>query len=390
MIGVGVIGAGYWGPKHIRNFGALPGARVAMVADLSEARLAPIRAQYRGVQTTTDHRHLLRARDVDAVVIATSVTTHARLAREALLAGKHVLVEKPLAASSAQCKDLIRLAAEHGRVLMVGHTFLYNPAVLVLRELVRSGEIGDVRYAYAQRLNLGLFQRDVHVLWDLAPHDVSILMYVLGTDPIAVAARGGAHVQAGVPDVAFMDLAFPHNVSAAVHVSWLDPNKVRRITLVGSKKMIVYDDVEPREKIRVYDRGIDVPPRPDRFGQLQLTYRDGDVYAPPVPDVEPLRLECEHFLDCIETGATPRTDGEQGLKVVRTLEMADVSLLHGGVMVSVATSGGAGEVAPGRNGAAANGAVLSGAAQNGFGGGHAVGESRRLELVHQEGSYAAG
>jgi predicted dehydrogenase len=330
---IGVIGAGYWGPKHIRNFNELPGARVAMVADLSEARLASIKAQYPNTRTTQAFEELLQAPDVDGVVIATPVSTHARLACEALRAGKHVLVEKPLAASSRECEELIQLAAERRRVLMVGHTFLYNPAVIMLRDIVAAGDIGQVYYVHAQWLNLGLFQRDINVLWDLAPHDLSILMYVLGAEPTAVAARGRAHVREAIEEVAYMDLAFPRGISASVHVSWLDPNKVRRITLVGSKKMVVYDDVEPLEKLRVYDKGIDLPEPTDNFGEFQLSYRHGAISIPPVPAHEPLRLECEHFLECINTGATPRTDGAQGLRVVQALEKAGESLVQGGIMI---------------------------------------------------------
>lgn len=348
MIEVGVIGAGYWGPKHIRNFNDLPGSHVRLVADLSEDRLAAVRQQYPSTRTTTDVRVLLDDSAIDAVIVATPVSTHARLARFALLAGKHVLVEKPLAASSDDCEDLIRLAAARGRVLAVGHTFLYNPAVLLLRELVTAGEIGQVYYAHAQRLNLGLFQRDINVLWDLAPHDLSILMFVLGADPIAVAARGHAHVRAGIEDVAYLDVMFPGGVSASVHASWLDPNKVRRLTLVGSKKMIVYDDVETLEKIRVYDKGVDVPSPTERFGEFQLSYRYGAISIPPVPGHEPLRLEGEHFLECIKTGFLPRTGGEQGLKVVQALEAASASLAHGGMLTELPNPAAAGGLAPRR------------------------------------------
>jgi predicted dehydrogenase len=342
VIGVGIIGAGYWGPKHVRVFNELPDAYAAMASDLSETRLGALRAQHLGLRTTTDYRELLRADDVDAVVVAVPVSGHARLAREALLAGKHVLVEKPLAASGADCEDLIRLAAERRRVLMVGHTYLYSPAVLMLRELVASGEIGEVHYAYAQRLNLGLFQRDINVLWDLAPHDLAILIHVLGADPTAVAARGYAHVRPGIEDVAHMDVEFPGGVSAALHASWLDPNKVRRLTLVGSKKMVVYDDVETLEKIRLYDKGLDFPPPTDSFGELQLSYRNGDISIPAVPGQEPLRLEGQHFVDCIGRGMTPRTNGAQGLRIVQALEAADASLARGGVMVPLPAPTGAG------------------------------------------------
>jgi predicted dehydrogenase len=335
-IGIGVIGAGYWGPKHVRNFQELAGARVVMVADLDERRLAAIQAQHPSVRMTTQYRYLLDSTEVDALVVATPVSTHAGLARQALLAGKHVLVEKPLAASSDEVEALIRLAERSRRVLMVGHTFLYNPAVRALRELVQSGELGQIYYVHAQRLNLGLFQRDVNVVWDLAPHDVSIFTYVLGANPIAVGAHGSAYVQPGIEDVAYLQVEYPDRVRGAVHVSWLDPNKVRRITVVGSKQMAVYDDVATLEKIRIYDKGVQAPPHTGSFGEFQLSYRYGAITIPHLPSMEPLRLECQHFLDCIQDGATPLTDGQHGLQVVRVLEAAQASLRSGGMMLPLA------------------------------------------------------
>jgi predicted dehydrogenase len=229
---------------------------------------------------------------------------------------------------------------------MVGHTFLFNPAVEALRTLVQEGELGDIYYAHAQRLNLGLFQRDINVLWDLAPHDVSILMYVLGAAPIAAGAHGAAYVQHGIEDVAYLNIAFPNRMSAAIHVSWLDPNKVRRITVVGSKKMAVYDDVQTLEKIRVYDRSVHAPPHTEEFGEFQLSYRYGSITIPHLPSTEPLRLEDEHFLECIRTGAAPITDGRQGLEVVRVLETAQASLSAGGTVLPVPGSGLGCPVAP--------------------------------------------
>ena len=336
MIGVGVLGAGYWGPKHIRNFQELPGARVTMVCDLDESRLAAVRHQHPGIHTTRAFHQLLSSPDVDAVVVATPVSTHASLAREALLAGKHVLVEKPIAGSSGEAEELIRLAKFSSRILMVGHTFLYNPAVRALRELVQTGELGQIYYAHAQRLNLGLFQLDANVMWDLAPHDLSILMYVLGTSPVAVGARGSAYVRSGIEDVAQLDVAFPNQVRAMIHVSWLDPNKVRRVTIVGSRKMAVYDDIQTLERVRVYDKGVEAPPHTDTFGEFQLSYRYGDITIPHLSSIEPLRLQCEHFLECIRSGASPLSDGEQGLTVVRALEAAQSSLASGGLMTPLA------------------------------------------------------
>ena len=326
MLGVGVLGAGYWGPKHIRNFNDLPGARTTMVADLDEHRLVSIQHQFPGTRTTTNYKHVLESADVDAVVVATPVSTHGDLAEEALRAGKHVLVEKPLARTSAEAEHLVKVAEAAGRVLMVGHTFLYNPAVTALRQLIRDGVLGDIYYINTQRLNLGLFQRDINVMWDLAPHDLSILMHILGTEPVAVSAVGSAYVRPGIEDVAYVNLEFANRVRAAIHVSWLDPNKVRRITVVGSKKMAVYDDVEALEKIRIYDKGVDQPAATTSFGDFQLSYRYGDIMIPHISVTEPLRLECEHFLHCIRQGAIPLSDGRQGVAVVRVLEAAQAAL----------------------------------------------------------------
>lgn len=327
---VGVLGAGYWGPKLVRNFQEIPDSDMEVVCDLREDRLAHIRELYPGVRTTTNHKDVLSS-DVDAVAVATPIPTHHRIAREALLAGKHVLVEKPMTANSEEAEDLLELADRLGLTLMVGHTFEYNPAVECLRELVSSGELGRIYYINATRVNLGIFQPDINVVWDLAPHDVSILMFVLGMPPVTVSARGAAYVQPRIHDVAYLTLHFPNEVLADVRVSWLDPCKTRRITVVGSKKMVVYDDVEPIEKIRVYDKGVDVPPYSDTLEEFRLSYRYGDITAPPISSVEPLRLECEHFLHCIRTGERPRSDGRDGLEVVRILEAATRSLLNGGM-----------------------------------------------------------
>jgi predicted dehydrogenase len=330
MIGVGVIGAGYWGPKHIRNFSSLPDAKMLCVADPDPTRLAAVQSQYPLLNLSTDFREVLARPDIDAVVVATPVTTHLTIAREALCARKHVLVEKPLAASEEEGQQLVDLASAMGCLLMVGHTFLYHPAVRALRDLVQHGDLGDIYYAHAQRLNLGLIQHDINVIWDLAPHDISILMYVLDADPRQVSARGHSHVRPGIEDVADLDLMFAGRVHASIHLSWLDPNKVRHITIVGSRKMAVYDDVQTLEKLRVYDKGVDAPPRESEFGQFQLSYRYGDITIPHLAGHEPLRLECNHFLECIKTGAIPLTDGHHGLKVVRVLESAQASLQQGG------------------------------------------------------------
>jgi predicted dehydrogenase len=311
----------------------MPNVQLTAVADTKPERLDFVRRHYPEVKVFSSHTQLLET-DVEAVVISTPIHTHHMLSKEAINAGKHVLVEKPLAASVSEAVELISLAKASGRLLMVGHTFLYNPAVQELRRLVGDGELGRIYYVDAARLNLGLFQRRANVIWDLAPHDISILMYVLGTTPVAVSARGSACVQDDVHDVAYLELLFESGVSAHVHVSWLDPAKVRRITVVGDRKMAVYNDVSLVEKIRVYDTGVGTP-MTNNFGEFQLSYRHGQVTIPYITWQEPLRLECEHFVECIRTGSDPRTDGMQGLAVVSVLEAASNSLQHGGRRVPI-------------------------------------------------------
>lgn len=332
-IKVGVIGCGYWGPQLIRNIHEMAGAELVGVADTKPERLEFVRRHYPEVKLFSSHTQLLDT-DVEAVVVSTPIHTHHMLAKEALSAGKHVMVEKPLAASVTESVELINIARARNLMVMVGHTFLYNPAVQELRRLVGDGELGRIYYVDAARLNLGLFQRRANVIWDLAPHDISILMYVLGMTPVAVSARGSMCVQDDVHDVAYLELLFETGVSAHVHVSWLDPAKVRRITVVGDKKMAVYNDVSLVEKIRVYDTGVESPVT-NTFGEFQLSYRHGQVTIPYITWQEPLRLECEHFVECIRTGADPRTDGMQGLAVVSVLEAASDSLMHGGRRVPV-------------------------------------------------------
>jgi predicted dehydrogenase len=335
---VGLVGFGYWGPKLMRNFSEMPEADLDWCVDRDEARLARVRASYPGVRTSQNLAEMLDS-DVEAVIIATPVRTHFQLARAALLAGKHVMVEKPLAATSAEAAELVELSDMVGVTLMVGHTFVYNPAVNVLRDMVASGEIGDIYYVDSARLNLGIFQRDINVIWDLAPHDLSILMHVLQAEPIAVSASGTASITPGVHDVAYLELRFPGDILAHVHVSWLDPCKVRRVTIVGSKKMVVCDDVATEEKVRIYDKGVNRPFETDRFTEFPMSYRYGGVSIPPIPFGEPLRLQCNHFTDCILNGTRPRTDGNAGLIVVRVLEQADRSLQNGGARQHLDVSG---------------------------------------------------
>jgi len=334
MTRIAVIGCGYWGAKHVRVLHELPGVELVVVADPSEARRAHIARTYPDVPTSSDYRDVLRRDDIQGVVLATPVSTHYRLAREALLAGKDVLVEKPLTDKTPQAYELCRLADRLERILMVGHTYMYHPGVEYLRTLVASGALGSIFYADAARLNLGLFQRDTDVIWDLAPHDLSVLLYVLGCEPESIRARGASHVGARRQiDVAFLDLMFPGSTLGNIRVSWLDPVKVRRITVVGSEKMVVFNDVLLDDKIRVYDRGVTLPHQTDDFNDFHLSYRYGDVTIPYIPAAEPLAVECAHFAECIRSRAVPRSDGWSGYQIVRLLEAAHQSLALDGASV---------------------------------------------------------
>ena len=330
---IGVIGCGYWGPNLVRNFHDLPSSKVVKICDLNPARLKPFVKKYPGVQLTTDYREILRDSTIDAVAVATPISTHYPIATQALKAGKHVLVEKPLAATAKQAEALTRLARQLNKILMVGHTFEYNPAVLKVAELLRAGEIGKLHYIDAVRVNLGLYQSDGwNVVWDLAPHDISIILLWAGELPERVSALGRSFVKAGVEDVAFIRLEFPDGVLAHLNVSWLAPSKIRRITAIGDKKMVVYDDLESVEKIKIADRGAHVDPTD--LG-VRVDYRVGDIVSPRIDVTEPLLQECLHFVDCIVQNRTPRTDGEKGVRVVRVLEAIDQSIKRNGAAVSV-------------------------------------------------------
>jgi len=326
---VGVIGCGYWGPNLLRNFVELPDVEVVAVADLDEGRRAAMTRRYPWLVATSNYQDFFSL-PIQAAVIATPPPTHYALAKDCLEHGLHVLVEKPITLNARDAEHLNELAERQGLVLMVGHTFEYNPAVRLMKEIIASGDLGDVYYIDTVRVNLGLFQDHLNVLWDLAPHDVSILRYVLGCSPVQVSACGAACIFPDVVDLAYLYLEFPNRVIAHVHVSWLDPCKVRRITVVGSKKMLVYDDVEPVEKVRIYDKGIEKPSYTHSYADFQLSYRNGDVLIPHLKLTEPLRIECQHFVESIVNGTTPLSSGRDGLEVVRTLEMADSSLRSNG------------------------------------------------------------
>ncbi len=334
MLTVGVIGCGYWGPNLIRNFINLKTAGVKICSDIDSGRLDHMKHLYPSLATTTDYRDLLKDESIDAVVIATPVSTHYAIAAEALEAGKHVFCEKPLTQSVEEGVKLVDLADEKGRTLMVGHTFIYTAAVNKLKDLINSGELGDILYMSTARVNLGLFQEDINVVWDLAPHDVSIMNYVLGTRPVAVSAVGHSYIQPDIQDVAFITMRYPGSILTNLHVSWLNPNKIRSTTVVGSKKMIVYDDISSIEKIRIYDKGVDVIPHYDTFGEFQLSYRYGDIHIPKLNEAEPLKIECQHFIDCIE-GAEPQSSGRHGLEVLIVLDAIDRSMKQNGAEIEI-------------------------------------------------------
>jgi len=315
----GVIGWGYWGPKIARNLNSLPLASVTMVADMDERRLASIVANQPWIRATTRVEEVLLA-DVDAVVIATPVRTHYELAKAALLHGKHVLVEKPLTASVAEAEDLIELAKTMDRTLMVGHTFEYSPAVNELRKMVQNGDLGKIYCVETERVNLGLFRNDINVIWDLAPHDISILLYLFGKAPERVKVQAHAHLQPHISDIAHLDLSFADEMTAHIHVSWLHPCKIRRVTIIGDARMVVYDDTNPAEMIKVYNKGADVHADP------VISYRYGAITIPHIDWIEPLRLECEDFAHAIRTGAQPRAHGGVGLAVVKVLAAAQEEL----------------------------------------------------------------
>ena len=304
-----------------------------MMCDTSEERLQHLKSLYPDVQRATNYEFMLNGIGLDAVVISTSVRWHYPMAKASLLAGKHTFIEKPMASSSQECEELIEIAQKKGLILMTGHTFLYSPVVRKIKEIVAQGDIGDIRYICARRLNLGLFQKDINVAWDLAPHDISIIQHIMGEAPIAVNCRGCAHITPGVEDVTMICLTFPKQRTAMIHNSWLDPRKIREMTIVGSKRMIVYDDVAPLEKIRVFDARVETPPHYDTFAEFQYAYHYGDVYVPYVKQEEPLRSECQHFLDCIKNGTTPLSGGKNGLELVRILEASSKSLRLGGAPV---------------------------------------------------------
>lgn len=335
-VNIGVIGCGYWGQNLVRTFSQLRSARLTAVAEVDQKRIAFVQEYYPRTTIHRGHKELLADPDIHAVVVALPAADHYAVGMEALAAGKHVFVEKPLALKSSEAQEMVSLAEKKSRVLMVGHTFEYNPAVRRVKEYIESGDLGEIYYIYSQRLNLGQVRRDVNVFWNLAPHDISIVLYWFGEEPESVSARGITVLQSGIEDVVFAILKFPSGRTAHLHTSWLDPNKIRKMTVVGSKKMIVYDDTSADARVQLFDKGVDRKNIGQNlgefkdFGEFQLIQRAGDLLIPKVDSSEPLRLECAHFVECVQTGARPQTDGQNGLRVVKILEAGEASLRGGG------------------------------------------------------------
>src|SRR6267154_792790 len=332
-ITVGVIGCGYWGPNLLRNFAENEAAELRWICDADEARLAAMRRRYPAAQTSNEYQKLLDDPNLDAIAVVTPVATHFQIARAALVAGKHLLVEKPLTATAAEAEELNDLAARNQRTLMVDHTFVYTGAVRKMKEIVSSGELGDLLYFDSVRINLGLFQKDINVLWDLAPHDLSIMDYLIDRQPDGLSAIGSCHIEPGIENIAYLMLHFPGDFIAHFHFNWLAPVKIRRTMIAGSSKMILYDDIEPTEKVRIYDKGVTT----NRVGadreadyQTLVSYRTGDVWAPKLDSTEALRHVVTEFLDSIRKRRPPLTDGQAGLRVVRLLEAAQQSIKAGG------------------------------------------------------------
>jgi len=328
------IGVGNWGKNLLRNFSALSNARVKMIAEMDETIRQRVQSTYPDIQAVAEAEKVISDNEVNAIVIATTPDTHYDLAKKALLAGKHVFVEKPMSLNARDGEELVRIAREQKKVLMVGHILEYHPGFLKMKELVDTGELGDIFYLYSTRVNLGVVRQHENALWSLAPHDISIALMLIQADPVKVVATGQSYLQNGIEDVVFTTIHFPDKKMAHLHVSWLDPHKIRKITVVGSKKMAVLDDMESSEKLRVYDKGVDFTEGYVDYNQ-SISLRMGDIHIPFVKMQEPLALECRHFVECIIEGKEPVSNGEDGLRVSKVLEAAQKSLMNGGIPVEI-------------------------------------------------------
>ena len=335
MLNVAVVGVGYWGPNMIRNFFAHPQTNVKTCCDLKEERLKFIQNSFPAVAVTNDYNTILKDAEIDLVVVCTPVFTHYEIAKAALNAGKHVLIEKPMTSTSAQSEELVELAEKKGLKVFVDHTFLFTGAVRKMKEVIDSGEIGDLYYFDSVRVNLGLFQHDVNVIWDLAPHDISIMQFLLSQKPECVMATGSDHLNNGLEDVAYLTVYYPNKLIAHIHANWLSPVKIRHTLLAGSKKMVVWDDTEPSEKIRIYDKGVEVIKTADQVYNMLIQYRTGDMYCPKLEAIEALKAEVGHIVDCIDNGKSSIISGEDGLMVVKILEASDQSIKNRGKEIRI-------------------------------------------------------
>jgi len=329
-----VIGLGYWGPNLVRNLYEKRLCDQIIACDLKQTNLEKIKNRYPSIETDKNINVILKRKDVDAVLIATPVSTHFKLGLESLKAGKHVFIEKPFTFTSEESRQLIQIAEEKKLTLMVGHTFEYSPPIIKIKDIIDKGELGEIYYISTSRVNLGLHQKDVSVIWDLAPHDFSMLFHWLNEEPIRISAMGKDYVQKNIPDVAFINMEFASGIVAHVQVSWLAPSKLRRTSIIGSEKMLVYDDTENIEKVKIYDKGVDYKD-PETFGEYQLSYRAGDVVSPRLDTYEPLHMEIKHFIECCNDNKIPKTDGYNGLRVVKALEAAEKSLRHNSTVVEI-------------------------------------------------------
>ena len=332
---IGVIGCGYWGPNLVRNFDSLDGCKVRKLCDSNKDRLNAMAALYPNLELTTQYSELMTDDGIDAIVIATPVRFHFEMALESLEAGKHTFVEKPMVSNMREGNILVETAQRQKLTLMAGHTFIYSAAVRKIKEIIDTGELGKIQYIAARRLNLGLFQKDINVAWDLAPHDISIINFVLSDMPESVNCQGKAHVNPEIEDITTISLNYSNGRYATIQSSWLDPNKVREMTFVGSKRMLVYDDLEPMEKIKIYDKHVEIPPHYETYGEFHYAYHYGDMRAPYIKQYEPLKRECQHFLDCIKSGEESESSGLEALRIVQILEAASASLNNGGGKVEL-------------------------------------------------------
>lgn len=335
MIKVAVIGVGYWGPNIVRNLSAHPDIDVQYCADLNNDRLKYIKGQYPAISMTKDYKEIMNNTNIDLVAICTPVFAHYEMAKEALMAGKHIFIEKPMTATSAQAEELVNIAEQRNLKIFVDHTFIFTGAVKKIKQLIESEELGDLYYFDSVRVNLGLFQHDINVVWDLAPHDISIMYYLLGQHPESVLATGSDHLGNGLEDVAYMTVYYPNNLIAHIHTNWLSPVKIRQTLLAGSKKMVVWDDNQPSEKVRIYDKGIKVLKSKNEIYNTLIQYRTGDMYCPKIDATEALKAEANDIVDCILNNKKPLVDGKAGWMVIKILEAAQRSIKARGKEVKV-------------------------------------------------------